>query len=122
PRYDLSIQARFVARRDNVSVLDRAAMYVNEHLVEVGGGSFLVDGRPTTLASGHTLSLGSNTGVVRQGDTWYVLWDGFGGPAFRWDGTCCHAGLWMPPGTDDLVGLLGDGDGDPRDDLRLRDG
>lgn len=28
---------------------------------------------------------------------------------FRWDGACCHAGLWLPPQADsDLVGLVGD--------------
>ncbi|HZO68920.1 MAG TPA: VWD domain-containing protein, partial [Kribbellaceae bacterium] len=125
PRYDLTIQVRFVARRDNVSVLDRAAMYVNEHLVEVGGGAgrLLVDGQPVSLASGHTLALGSNTGVIRQLDTYYILWDGPSGPTFRWDGDCCHAGLWMPPtASSDLIGLLGNADGQSRNDLRLRDG
>lgn len=119
--YDVEIQARFAARGDNVSVIDQVAMDVNEHRVELGGHELIVDGEPRTLASGETLHLGNRSGVIRLAATWYVVWDD--GPIFRWDGGCCYASLGMIPGApSDLTGLLGDGDGDPNNDLRLRGG
>ncbi|WP_157518680.1 VWD domain-containing protein, partial [Herbidospora mongoliensis] len=120
--HDLRIHARFVERRDNVSIIDRVSMFVDDHVVEIGN-NLLIDGEPVTLASGHVAQLTETAGVMRDGGSYYVFWNGMDGGVFRWDGDCCHAGLAFgaePP--DDLVGLLGDADGNPNNDLRLRDG
>ncbi|WP_200827730.1 VWD domain-containing protein, partial [Thermomonospora echinospora] len=122
-RYDMQIQARFTERRENVSIIDRTAMYVNEHVVELGNYQLRIDGELVSLASGDAVDLGAQAAVLRSGGSYYVLWDGPDGPMFQWDGACCHASLKMPRTSDsDLVGLLGNADGDPKNDLRLRDG
>nr|WP_157554172.1 VWD domain-containing protein [Herbidospora sakaeratensis] len=120
--HDLRVHARFVERRDNVSIIDRVAMAVDGHVVEIGN-NLVVDGEPVTLASGKAIRFGETTGVLREGNSYYVFWAGMDGGVFRWDGDCCHAGLAFgaePPA--DLVGLLGNADGNPGNDLRLRDG
>ncbi|MEU8200630.1 VWD domain-containing protein [Streptosporangium sp. NPDC049046] len=120
--HDLSIHARFTERRDNVSVIDRVAVAVDDHVVEIGD-NLVIDGEPRTLASGNAVQFGETTGVLRDGNSYMVFWGGMDGGVFQWDGSCCHAGLAFghePPS--DLVGLLGNADGDPKNDLKLRDG
>ncbi|WP_203994873.1 VWD domain-containing protein, partial [Sphaerisporangium rufum] len=120
--HDLKIQARFTAVRDNVSILDRVAMSVDDHVVEIGE-DLLIDGEPYTLPDDKAVQFGETAGIIHKGGSYYVFWDGMDGGVFQWDGTCCHAGLAFggePPA--DLVGLLGDGDGNPDDDLKYRDG
>jgi uncharacterized protein YdeI (BOF family) len=121
-RFDMQVQARFVARRDNVSIIDRVALWVSDHVVEIGGDGLLVDGAPVTLESGQLLDLGYDAGVIRMAGTYYVVWQGLDGPYLTWDGSCCHVGVHVPTDTSDMVGLLGNADGNPGNDLRMRDG
>ncbi|MDX6740455.1 VWD domain-containing protein [Actinocorallia sp. A-T 12471] len=119
---ELEIQARFTERRDNVSIIDRVAMYVEGHTVELGN-NLIIDGQPIVLSHGESVQFGGLTGVLRSGDSYYVIWNGLEGGIFRWDGQCCHAGLAFPNyRPSDLVGLLGDYDGNPKNDLKLSDG
>ncbi|WP_440068100.1 VWD domain-containing protein [Streptosporangium sp. OZ121] len=120
--HDLRIHARFTERTDNMSIIDRVAMYVDDHVVEIGN-NLVIDGEPVTLPDGEVVQFSETSGVLREGFRYLVFWDGMAGAVFQWEGSCCQAGLAF--GGDyptDLVGLLGNGDGNPGNDLKLRDG
>ncbi len=135
--YDLDIQARFAAHVMSLSddpviptysTIDRVAMWVNEHIVELTMDGMLLNGSPYPLARGGILELGNNSRVLRSStgpDVYEVHWDGKGGPILAWQATQYwpQAGLFVPQSPDnDLQGLLGNADGDPLNDLRLPDG
>ncbi|MBY8872286.1 VWD domain-containing protein [Micromonospora sp. PLK6-60] len=130
-RYDMDIQTRFKPM-SNWSAFDRAAMEVNGHRVELTqDGRLLVDGAVVDLPENSLLDLHANAAVVhtKKGlftDTYYVIWPGAGErPIFSWQPGpgSPRVGLYFPRSAQsDLRGLLGDANGDPADDLRLRDG
>ncbi|MFF2953379.1 pre-peptidase C-terminal domain-containing protein [Kitasatospora sp. NPDC057965] len=123
-RYGFTIQGRFTPlwADSNVSTVSRVAMDVNEHRVEFDNNGFTLDGSPYTLQSGKLLSLGEGTFVTRDSSNRYlVTWQGVGGPVFAW--SYGKASLWVPPSADsDLVGLFGNADGNPANDLRYANG
>ncbi|WP_189172345.1 VWD domain-containing protein, partial [Pilimelia anulata] len=126
-RYDLDIQVRFTAGGNNWSVLDRAAMWVNGHVVELRRpGTVLVDGVVRTIVAGTPYDLGNTASIIRSshgGDHYSVVWPGFGdNPYFNWAiAGNSSAGLHFPTGSD-LKGLAGDADGNPMNDLKLSNG
>ncbi len=123
--YGLEIQSRFVALGDNISRLDRTAFLLNGFRVEVTSDrQLLVDGVAKALAPGDQFFMGNGAALVRLPGTrpdYAAIWPGVDDrPVLRLDGT--RMSLYVPPGQSDLKGLLGNGDGLPGNDLRLRDG
>ncbi|MGW4892751.1 VWD domain-containing protein [Kitasatospora sp. NPDC004240] len=123
-RHHVTIQGRMAPlwASSNVSTLTRVAMEVNEHRVELDNDGLYVDGLARPLETGTMLSLGEGAFVTRDTSGRYlVMWQGVRGPVFAWSHGNGH--LYVPPATDsDLVGLFGDADGDPSNDLKLADG
>ncbi|GAA3140035.1 hypothetical protein GCM10010466_33890 [Planomonospora alba] len=105
----------------DVSVMFDAAMEAGDHKVEFHEDDLYIDGRKHTLDTDKILYLGENAFILRKDGKWVVMFDGLEGPALSWRRGA--AGLYLPPSPDsDLVGLLGNADGDPKNDLKLRDG
>ncbi|WP_103954569.1 VWD domain-containing protein [Nonomuraea solani] len=105
----------------DVSVMFDAAMEAGDHKVEFHEDDLYIDGKKRTLDTGKLLYLGDNAWIVRKDGKWIVMFDGLEGAALSWRRGA--AGLYLPPAADsDLVGLLGNADGDPKNDLKLRDG
>ncbi|MFJ4095875.1 VWD domain-containing protein, partial [Kitasatospora sp. NPDC089913] len=123
-RYNFTIEGRFTPLwgGSDVSTVGRVAMDVNDHRVEFDNNGFVLDGSPYPLRAGKLLSLGEGTFVTRDSANRYlVTWQGVGGPVFTW--SYGKASLWVPPSADsDLVGLFGNADGDPANDLRYANG
>ncbi|MEM1182457.1 MAG: lectin-like protein [Acidobacteriota bacterium] len=89
-----------------------------------GQGPFNVDGAATALADGSTLELAGGGEVTRRGLTYTVQWPGETSYA-KVSQRGWYYSLFVHPdrsyaGT--LEGLLGDSDGDPLNDIALRDG
>ncbi|MFI0719154.1 VWD domain-containing protein [Streptomyces sp. NPDC021224] len=125
-KYGLNVQARFTPFDDvlPVSTISRLAMEVDEYRVEFASDQMLIDGAVHNLGRGKILSLGQDGYVLRDaaGD-YLVLPSGVGGPVVSWQPGSGSAGLWVPPSKDsDLVGLFGNANGNPTDDLKLADG
>ncbi|WP_143653313.1 VWD domain-containing protein [Streptosporangium subroseum] len=105
----------------DVSVMFDAAMEAGGHKVEFHEDDLYIDGRKRTLEAGKILYLGENAFIVQKDGKWVVMFDGLEGPALSWRRGA--AGLYLPPAADsDLEGLLGNADGDPKNDLKLRNG
>ncbi|MEV0346464.1 VWD domain-containing protein [Nonomuraea sp. NPDC050680] len=122
-KWNLEIQGRLspASGGRDVSVMFDAAMEAGDHLVEFHEDDLYIDNQKRTLETGKLLHLGKNAFILRKDDKWAVMFDGVAGPALSWRRGA--ASLYMPPTPDsDLVGLLGNADGNPKNDLRLRDG
>ncbi|TYB64912.1 hypothetical protein FXF51_20965 [Nonomuraea sp. PA05] len=105
----------------DVSVMFDAAMEAGDHKVEFHEDDLYIDGQKLTLDTGKILYLGGEAFVLRGDGKWLVMFDGLEGPVLSWRRGA--AGLYLPPSADsDLEGLLGNNDGDPKNDLKLRDG
>ncbi|GAA3597812.1 hypothetical protein GCM10022419_096440 [Nonomuraea rosea] len=105
----------------DVSVMFDAAMQAGDHKVEFHENDLYIDGEKRTLEAGKILYLGKNAFIVQKDGKWVVMFDGLEGPALSWRRGA--AGLYLPPAADsDLEGLLGNADGDPKNDLKLRNG
>nr|SBO97217.1 hypothetical protein BN4615_P6733 [Nonomuraea gerenzanensis] len=105
----------------DVSVMFDAAMEAGDHKVEFDEDDLYIDGQKLTLETGKILYLGQDAFVLREDGKWLVMFDGLEGPVLSWRRGA--AGLYLPPSADsDLEGLLGNADGDPKNDLKLRDG
>ncbi len=122
-RWGLEIHGRLspASGGRDVSVMFDAAMEAGDHKVEFHEDDLHIDGQKRTLDAGQILYLGKNAFVVRKDGKWAVMFDGLAGPVLSWRRGA--AGLYLPPSSDsDLKGLLGNADGDPKNDLKLRDG
>ncbi|MCK2218399.1 VWD domain-containing protein [Actinomadura sp. ATCC 31491] len=122
-RYGLEVHGRLspASGGRDVSVMFDAAMEAGDHKVEFHENDLYLDGQKFTLDTDKILYLGKDAFVLRKDGKWLVMFDGLDGPVLSWRRGA--AGLYLPPSADsDLVGLLGNADGDPKNDLKLRDG
>ncbi|NUR26918.1 MAG: VWD domain-containing protein, partial [Catenulispora sp.] len=120
--YGMELQGRLVpmSSSSGISVLKRVATELNDHTVEFEGSAMYVDGVARTLADGHILFFGEDKFVIKKNGAYFVLYRGLAGPLFIWNGS---ASLYVPQAADnDLQGLFGNANGDPKDDLKLIDG
>ncbi|MEV4116175.1 VWD domain-containing protein, partial [Nonomuraea sp. NPDC049695] len=122
-KWNLDIQGRLspASGGRDVSVMFDAAMEAGDHLVEFHENDLYIDNQKRTLDTDKLLYLGKNAFILRKDDKWALMFDGLEGPVLSWRRGA--ASLYVPPTPDsDLEGLLGNADGDPKNDLRLRDG
>ncbi|WP_170313733.1 VWD domain-containing protein, partial [Phytoactinopolyspora halophila] len=122
-KYNLEVQGRLTPAPGNrdVSVMFQAATEVSGYRVEFDENDLYIDGELREIADGDVLYLGDDSYIVRTEGQYVVAWDGLHGPVMSWRRG--FARVWLPPGPDnDLEGLLGNGDGNPDNDLRLSDG
>jgi hypothetical protein len=129
-RYGMDIQLRFTPHT-NWSGADQAAIRIRDHTVQFGqDGSMLLDGQPYDIAMNGMLLLYGNAGILhlQHGSLtrYVVVFPGPGlRPIFTWQPGPVSAAvnLYYPKSPDsDLTGLVGNGNADPGDDLKLRDG
>jgi hypothetical protein len=123
-RYGVHVQARFTPAgpNSNWSYVSRIALEAAGSRVEFDNQGMYVDGVSTPLDPGHFLHLGERTYILRTDNGAYlVLFNGLHGAFLSWHSG--GVGLYVPRSADsDLVGLMGNADGDPNNDLRLSDG
>lgn len=130
PAAEVTIQARFAATTAALSSVDALAFELGDSLVELASdGSVTRDGDPLTIEDGAGYLVGDEGAyIIRQGGNTLVQWPT--GPegqavALTWqpNNGVGFVGLSVPSGMAGTVtGLLGDFDGDPKNDLVLRDG
>ena len=121
---DLTLQARFQPWNVNrdASVMTDIAFTLNGFMVEMGqGGALRVNGDPYTLTNSELLYFNNGSLIGRVGAKYVVIAPGVGneGVVLTWVGNTLR--VVASPGLE-TSGLLGDHDGDPRDDLTTRDG
>ena len=130
----LHIQARYDNPGTSFSTTAALAARVNGHVVEIDTsrprGEVMVDGFTVNMEPGQMIDLGfgaavfampnsNGTGTTEQ----IVVWPGNGiRPVLRVRGRNNMQLLMPKDSSSDLVGLLGNINGDYEDDLRLRDG
>ncbi len=122
-RYGVHVQARLApSPTPDISYLDRVALELGDSRVEFTGSTMSVDGVTTTLAAGHALSFGERRHILRDSNGAYdVLFDGLDGAFLSWNNGSLR--LYVPPAANsDLIGLLGNADRNPSNDLRLANG
>ncbi len=112
----------------NVSVVTSVAARLTDFPVEIrASGELFIDGRAVEMEDGTWIPLIDQAAVFRNGDTYSLAWPGEDeNDRFRLDVTFNgdHLNLtpFLPPSLAGLVtGLLGDGDGDPANDITTRD-
>ncbi|HST48548.1 VWD domain-containing protein [Jatrophihabitans sp.] len=120
PDEGIDIQARFTPSGPNVSLFNTVAFEINDTWVELGNGTLKINGVPTSLSGGTSYDLGDGAAVLHTGRFYSVLWPGYGDRlSLMWSGS--NVGLHVPK-TMRTRGLLGNSNGNPADDLELRDG
>lgn len=121
PDLDVTVQARFEAFTENLSVLGPIATEVDDQHVEIGMDYVLVDGQEISLdANGGSLLLGDGSAIVRDGTAYTLLWAGENeGAVLQRQGRNLRA--FVPDGLE-THGLAGNNNGDPSDDFAYRDG
>lgn len=130
---DFEVQTRQVPRGNSAVTLNKAvALKVGGQRVAfyidppVGGGPLMVDGEVESVADGETLALANGGRIEHDGDVHYVRWPG--SEAYvrirRGHGSGGYFNVFVRPDAvhGNLVGLLGDNDGDGGNDFRLRNG
>jgi hypothetical protein len=128
PEQGLHIQSRFTAWTSSVSVPRAMAMSLDGHRVELRDDrSALIDGTTVLSAVGDNLLTDSGAAVVRRANDTIVVWPDGNGSHSVLSWTTNAAGGSMSLALSEtakagVAGLLGDANGDPYDDLRLRDG
>ena len=106
--------------QDSVSLSTAFAFRVGEHAVSVhGGGATWIDDEPAELTRGKTIAVG-DAELLRWEGGWVLVWP---------DGTVARVYLRtaalilvVTPSDRPSLGLLGDNDGDPDNDLVTRSG
>jgi hypothetical protein len=120
PELGIDVQARFTASGPNLSLFNTVATEINDTRVELGNGTLKIDGQPVTLANNASFDLGDGAAVMRNGRFYSVLWPGHGDRlTMMWSGS--NVGFHLPQALT-TRGLLGNSNGNPHDDLALRDG
>lgn len=125
----LDVQTRFTGSGPNVSVISAVTSALNGFLVEVDmQGRLMIDGEAVDATAPGLVDLGLGAYVAWQDGRFVLVGPAaqeYERPALSWTarGTSANISLSVPRGlTDDLVGLVGDGDGNTDNDLRLSDG
>jgi len=128
-RLGMNVQTRFSPSGPNASVISAVAANVNGFTVELDmAGQLRIDGTRVDTTTSGLVDLGLGACVFWKGSLFYVLGTAeseLDRPAISWRarGTSAAIGLHVPDGlAPDLVGLVGNGNGNPADDLRLADG
>lgn len=120
PDLGIDVQARFTPSGPNLSLFNTVALEINDTRVELGNGTLKIDGQPVTLANNASFDLGDGAAVMRNGRFYSVLWPGYGDRlTMMWSGS--SVGFHLPQALTSR-GLLGNSNGNPHDDLALRDG
>ncbi|KRA37293.1 hypothetical protein ASD81_00690 [Nocardioides sp. Root614] len=122
PEQGVDVQARFRpwSNSRDLSTLTAVAVEINENQIELVGNSLRVNGDLVPLADGHAFDLGEGATVIRDGSRWVVQWPGYGDKLVMMvKGS--DVGFHVPKGTQ-TSGLLGNGNGDAKDDLAYPDG
>lgn len=127
PQYKMDSQVRTEPRSTTWSVITAAATTLNGHVVQFAAdNSVLVDGQPVTIDNGNMLDFGDDSALAYADGQYFVIYPGMSTrPIFRFDpegSAGAEIGLYYPAGAGGLTGLLGNANGDPSDDLALRDG
>lgn len=122
----VDVQARFEPSGSNVSVITAIATSVNGALVELrADGTVLLNGEARTIADGDGFGLGGGI-LERQGADYFITFpvQGDSPPVISFEprGDTAAVGVYYPAGASELSGLVGNADGNPNNDLRLRDG
>jgi subtilisin family serine protease len=95
----------------------RAAIYANE------ATPLWIDGVPTTLNAGASISIGGSGTVIRSGDTIVIVYPGGEQLHARLRAGRMDVEVFLTPARSGAVaGLLGDADGDTGDDIAMRGG
>ncbi|MFD7025041.1 VWD domain-containing protein [Promicromonospora sukumoe] len=120
PDLDVTVQARFEAFTENVSILGPIATEVDDQHVEIGTDYVLIDGQEVSLdPDGGLMMLGEGSAIVRDGTAYTLLWAGQNeGAVLQRQGRNLRA--FVPAGLD-TRGLAGNNNGDPSDDFAYRD-
>ncbi|RMI07096.1 hypothetical protein EBM89_13865 [Cellulomonas triticagri] len=124
----VAVQARFEAWTDAVSVPTALALSVGGRTVELRRDrSALVDGTTTLRSVGDTFITDTDLVVMTRKADVLVAWpDGIGGfSTLSWTTNAAGGAMALvltQHAREGVAGLLGDANGDPYDDLRLRDG
>lgn len=129
PAAEVRIQARFTRATDNLSVVNSLAMEVAQNSIELGPtGDVLLNGAKIDLPDQTALMFHEGGFIARDAADVVVQWPetpGVGAVGLTWQPNAGvgFVGFAVPPAySDQVTGLLGDFDGDPLDDLKLRDG
>ncbi|HVQ91421.1 MAG TPA: VWD domain-containing protein [Mycobacteriales bacterium] len=129
PSMNLDVQARLVPSTDSVSQTERIAFDLNGFEVELArDGTILVDGAARPLAHGQYLYTGNGSALVRADDQFgrtslIAIWPGETARPILWYiPSLERIATYVPKGTPDVSGLLGNADGQWQNDLRLSDG
>lgn len=118
----VNIQARTDKAGSGASVIGRLAFGLGDHVVDIDAIAprLRIDGDLVSLESGKMLDFGDGSKIVRSANRFIFTWPGVGQrPALQIAGY--DARYHVPPDRRP-VGLLGDGDGNPSNDLMLSDG
>jgi len=119
--YGLNLQVRFVpaGTSSSVSMAKAVAFELDGHPVEISiyglTDSLKIDHAPFTLPVGSTLDFGDGAVLLHRDDGYVAALAGESLRPTIWVGNSQFK-LYVPPGTN-LSGLLGNGDGDPSNDL-----
>ncbi|WP_423464301.1 VWD domain-containing protein [Promicromonospora sp. MS192] len=117
---DVTVQARFQAFDENLSVLGPIATEVDDQHVEIGMDYVRIDGEAITLDDGGSLLLGDGSAIVRDGTAYTLLWAGENeGAVLQRQGR--NLRMFVPQGLE-TQGLVGNNNGEPGDDFAYRDG
>ncbi|MDU8912154.1 VWD domain-containing protein [Aestuariicoccus sp. MJ-SS9] len=131
---DFEIQARMVPVADNVSVNAAIATNLAGTAVMIDAADAIpltVDGAAVDLADGAALNVAGGGLITREGNIYRIVYPGADGVAGDGDAQLSvrvledrvDIGLRMDASLlGSLEGLLGDGDGDPANDIALADG
>lgn len=113
---------------DRVSVATAVAALLTDYPVEIrADGTLLVDAETVVMEDNTYIPLIDGAAIFRDGDTYTLGWPGEDEDRFRLEvrfkGDHLNITPYLPPALAGQVsGLVGNGDGDPADDLAVRNG
>lgn len=121
PSMNVDVQSRFVELNNKVSETSRIVTEIDDSQIEFrADGSVYRDGVQLNIPSGGMWPLGDGGVILRHQANYVMFWPGYEQRlAMMVSGR--NVGFVVPPGVT-TRGLLGNSNGDPLDDLALRDG